>query len=61
MNQETMVPDVVTVVFEDIDGESHGGAFKPAEVKPQIKQTKNGDKSWYLGAFEAEADVTLKK
>jgi len=61
MNQETMVPDVVTVVFEDIDGEAHGGAFKPAEVKPQIKQTKNGDKSWYLGAFEAEADVTLKK
>lgn len=55
------VPDNLTVVLEDIDGEAHGGAFKPAEVEPQIKQTKKGDKNWYLGAFEAKADVTLKK
>ena len=55
------VPDKVTVVLEDIDGEAHGGEFKPAEVKPQIDQTKMGDNNWYLGAFEAKADVTLKK
>lgn len=55
------VPNKLTVVLEDIDGEAHGGDFKPAEVNPQINQTKKGDNSWYLGAFEAKADVTLKK
>ena len=61
INYEGTVPDELTIVLEDIDGEAHGGAFKPAEVKPQIKQTHKGDNSWYLGDFEAKADVTLKK
>ena len=54
-------PDDVTIVFEDIDGEAHGGEFRPAEENPKVKQTRKGDHNWYRGAFEAKADVALKK
>ncbi len=54
-------PDDVTVVFEDIDGEEHGGQFAPKTVTPEIRQTKNGDKHWYGGTYTVEADVTLDK
>ena len=54
-------PDDVTLVFEDIDGEEHGGSFVSQTASPEIKQTKKGDKSWYTGAFAVEADVTLEK
>jgi len=54
-------PNRVTIVFEDIDGEENGGEFEKAEVNPKVTQTKKGDKSWYSGAFQAEADVRLKK
>ena len=39
----------------------YSGEFEPAEATPEIKRTKKGDKSWYGGAFEVQADVTLKK
>lgn len=54
-------PDDVTIVFEDIDGDAHGGEFNPAETKPEVKRTKKGDRNWYNGAFEAKEDVVLKK
>ena len=54
-------PDDVTVVFEDIDGEEHGGQFESQTVLPEITQTKKGDKGWYSGEFTVNADVTLKK
>ena len=54
-------PNRVTIVFEDIDGEEHGGEFEKAEANPKVTQTKKGDKSWYGGAFQVEADARLKK
>ena len=54
-------PNRVTIVFEDIDGEENGGEFEKAEVNPKVNQTKKGDKSWYGGAFQVEADARLKK
>ena len=54
-------PDKVVVVFEDIDGEENGGEFESAEATPELKKVKEGDGSWYVGMFEAQADVTLKK
>lgn len=54
-------PDKVVVVFEDIDGEENGGEFESAEATPELKKVKEGDGSWYMGMFEAQADVTLKK
>ena len=54
-------PHDVTVVFEDIDGDANGGEFEKAEATPEVKRTKKGDKSWYGGAFQVEADVVLKK
>ena len=53
-------PDDVTVMFEDIDGEEHGGRFQPVTVTPEIKQTKQG-KGWYTGAYEVEANARLEK
>lgn len=54
-------PNTVNIVFEDIDGEEHGGEFEKAEANPKLTQTKKGDRNWYMGAFEAKADATLKK
>jgi hypothetical protein len=30
-------------------------------MTPELVRVKKGDKKWYDGAFEAEADVRLKK
>ena len=54
-------PQDVTIVFEDVDGEEHGGEFAPAKATPEVKRTKKGDKSWYGGTFEVEADARLMK
>ena len=54
-------PHDVTVVFEDVDGEEHGGRFESRTVKPAVEQTQKGDKSWYGGEFTVKADATLKK
>ena len=55
------VPNRVTIVFEDIDGEENGGEFEKTEANPKVTQTKKGDKNWYGGAFQAEADVVMHK
>jgi putative lipoprotein (rSAM/lipoprotein system) len=56
------VPDIVHIVFEDIDGEANGGTFASQTViNPEIKQTKKGDGNWYNGAFAVKADVKLEK
>jgi putative lipoprotein (rSAM/lipoprotein system) len=54
-------PDDVTIVFEDIDGEAHGGVFEPVEDTPAVTQTKQKDGAWYGGAFEVESNVEMKK
>ena len=54
-------PDDVTIVFEDIDGDQHGGEYGKTVEKPHVVQTKKGDKSWYNGAFEVEADTYMVK
>ena len=54
-------PDDVKIVFEDVDGEEHGGSFDPVETAPAVTQTKKGDGNWYEGAFEVEANVVMKK
>ena len=54
-------PDAVTVVFEDVDGSENGGYFGSRTAEPQVKQTKKGDKNWYSGAFEAQADAVMQK
>lgn len=54
-------PDAVTVVFEDVDGSENGGYFGSRTAEPQVKQTKKGDKNWYSGAFEAQADAVMPR
>ena len=54
-------PDDVTIVFEDIDGEEHGGLFKSVEDTPSVKQTVKSKDFWYGGAFEVESNVKMKK
>lgn len=54
-------PETVTLVFEDIDGEQNGGEFESAEAEAPVKQKKRGDHHFYGGAYEAHADITLKK
>lgn len=58
---EFAAPHEVTVVFEDIDGEEHGGQFAPRTVTPEVQQVKQGDKRWYGGGFAVEADAQLDK
>ena len=62
LNREVFsAPQDVTIVFEDVDGEEHGGEYAPAKATPEVKGTKEGDKKWYGGAFEVEADARLMK
>ena len=52
----------VTISFEDVDGEENGGEFVSMEVTPKRNRTKDGDGTGsYQGAFEARADVVLRK
>ncbi|MBQ9462337.1 MAG: radical SAM-associated putative lipoprotein [Bacteroidales bacterium] len=53
-------PTDVTIVFEDVDGPANGGEYESLSVSPEVVQTKKGDRSWYGGAFEVSADVTLE-
>lgn len=54
--------DDATFVFEDVDGEEHGGSFNKAETTPPVTQTAKSDsKTWFLGAFETESKVVMKK
>ena len=54
-------PTDLTLVFEDIDGPENGGDFAPAEATPSITQTRDASGAWFLGAYEAKADVVMKK
>ena len=54
-------PDDVTIVFEDIDEDAHGGEYSSQTVTPEIKQTQKGDGSWFFGTFAVEADAKLEK
>ena len=54
-------PDDVTIVFEDVDGDEHGGSFASQTVMPEIKQTGKGNGNWFHGTFSVEADAQLKK
>ena len=52
-----------TVLVEDVDGEAHG-AYASQTLKEKdltIEQTKQGDGSWYEGAFTIKANVTMEK
>lgn len=53
------------VTFEDVDGNENGGTFANDTVTSKditdVKQTKKGDGSWYLGAYELTANKQLKK
>ncbi|MBR0533285.1 MAG: radical SAM-associated putative lipoprotein [Bacteroidales bacterium] len=55
------LPGELKIVFEDIDGAKNGGEFKSAEVTPDVKKTSEGDKGWYQGVYEAQADIVLHK
>ena len=54
-------PDNVVIVFEDVDGEDHGGYFESVRTTPSIKQLEKGDGMWYGGAFKVESNVKMKK
>jgi len=53
-------PTDVTIVFEDIDGDEHGGTFETAKATPDITRKEKGS-GWYNGAFEVEAKVKMRK
>ena len=57
-NPELSSETVISEVSENSPEQSSKTAVSEGE---KIKRTKKGDKSWYGGAFEVQADVTLKK
>lgn len=55
---------LVSVSFEDVDGENNGGEFETAKSEGDditVKQIEKGDGSWYIGKYELTADKKLKK
>lgn len=53
--------DKVKLKFEDVDSQENGGEFQKIEIEVPVFKTKDGDGNWYLGAYEAGADVTMIK
>lgn len=51
----------VKLKFEDVDGEENGGEFDKVEIEVPVFKVKEGDGSWYHGAYEAGANVTMNK
>lgn len=52
------------LVVQDIDGEANGGEFMSDTIdisKFEAKKIGEGDRHWYDGKFEIQADVKLKK
>ena len=47
--------------FEDVDGAENGGEFQSVTVEVPIFKVREGDGNWYMGAYEAGADVTMLK
>ena len=54
-------PDDVVIVFEDVDGEEHGGLFETVKTTPSVTRTKKEEGFWYRGAFEVKSNVKMKK
>lgn len=55
---------IMSVSFEDVDGQENGGEFETAKSVGDdinVKQTENGHGSWDRGKFELTADKKLKK
>lgn len=50
----------IAIEFEDVDGPENGGEFSKVEVNVPIVKVEEGE-SWYMGAYEASADVTMYK
>ncbi len=50
----------IALEFEDVDGPENGGEFTKVEVDVPIVQVEEGE-NWYMGAFEASADVKMYK
>ena len=51
------------IVFEDVDGEAHGGLFASDSVSSEMMsrtKVKKGDGGWYEGKYELRADAKLK-
>ena len=61
MSQLFSGKDKVYMKFEDVDGVENGGEFSAVEKTVPVVQVKEGDGSWYEGAYEAEADVTMTR
>ena len=51
----------VKLEFEDVDGAENGGEFQSVTVEVPIFKVREGDGNWYMGAYEAGADVTMLK
>lgn len=61
--QEVSLPSELRIVFEDVDGDEHGGLFETDSVVSadmSKRRVKKGDGSWYDGEFELTADKRLK-
>ena len=62
MTSEFISPrNEVFMKFEDIDGLDNGGEYETVEQPVQLVQVKEGDGSWYEGAYKAEANVTMTR
>ena len=53
--------DSVKLEFEDVDGQENGGEFHKVTIEVPVFKVKDGDGSWYSGAYEAGANVTMLK
>ena len=51
----------VYMKFEDVDGSENGGEFQTVKKTVPLVQVKEGDGSWYEGAYEADVTMTRKK
>lgn len=56
--------DLAKAVFNDVDGEAHGGTFKSDSVRVadmESKQVQKGDGGWYGGKYEYSTEMKLAK
>jgi len=49
-----------TLILRDIDGPENG-SYLPKEEPIKFTQVKEGDGSWYQGAYEADVTVVMKQ
>lgn len=53
------MPDSVTVLFTDVDGESNGGEFLPKEVTVPVVKVSDGDGAWDVGVYSVPDDMNV--